>query len=73
MDSEEKTLALGTRTGKILVWDLDVEHPSDIRYLIVIYRIVLKPAFRGYKNVQLKHLNQFYYPRDAESRAKKWF
>jgi polycomb protein EED len=31
MDSEEKTLALGNRTGKILVWDLDVEHPSDIR------------------------------------------
>ena len=31
MDSEEKSLALGTRTGKILVWDLDVDHPSEIK------------------------------------------
>ena len=36
MDSEEKCLALGNRTGKILVWDLDVEHPSDIRYVVIV-------------------------------------
>jgi len=31
MDSDEKSLALGNRAGKILVWDLDVDHPSEIK------------------------------------------
>jgi hypothetical protein len=31
MDGLGTTLALGNRTGKVYVWDLDVQDPGDIR------------------------------------------
>ena len=31
MDGVGKTLALGNRTGKVYVWNLDVPDPGDIR------------------------------------------
>jgi len=35
MDHGGKWMALGNRTGKIYVYDLDVEQPTDIRYTVL--------------------------------------
>jgi len=37
MDGDGKSLALGNRTGKVFVWDLDVEDPADIRCSVLAH------------------------------------